>query len=340
MKKKIIIICIIIILFILVVPIRNMLWDGGTVEYKALLYKITKYHRLDQSSKSGYNDGIKIEILGFTIYNNFLENTKQEISNEELVGKWIADGTQDKIVKEIVDGKPVYVGNYSAPSYLYFNSNGTYYLETNNEFNTTQSGKYNIDNNIITFSPNNTKTDVNIVWSCELKNDNELHCNQHASIFIKDEQKNIFDNFYNDQLTKGYINIEELGQDYSLEQATKDKAVVVSDTTIANPDLLDDFIVSINTNKSAFLRLVETTIEGNLIITDIKYDKGKVLIITDNTRDEFSSEKDRKITIEEYKHIEEIFDFDKDPVVSSLIVYNDNKDESRVLLKRNNRIID
>lgn len=338
MKKKIIIICIIIILLILVVPKRNMFWDGGTVEYKALLYKITKYHKLDENSKSGYNDGIKIEILGFTIYNNFAENTKQQISNEQLVGRWIADGTQDKIVKEMVDGKPVYIGIYSAPSYLYLNSNGTYYLETNNEFNTTQSGKYNIENDMIIFSPNSTESEVNVVWNCELKND-ELNCNQYASIFVKDEQKNIFDNFYNDTLTKSYVNIEELGQDYSLEQAIKDNAVVVSNSTIANPDLLDDFIVNINTDKSAFLRLVETTIEGDLIITDIKYDNNKVLIITDNTRDEFSSEENRKITIEEYKHIEEVFDFDKDPAVSSVIVYNDNKDESRVLLKHN-RIID
>lgn len=334
MKKNLIVIVVIVILLILIIPKRTMLWDGGTVEYKSLLYKITNYHKLDESSKSGYNDGVKIEILGFTIYNNFVEKKEQKLTNEKLVGKWIADGTQDKIIKEIIDGKPVYVGNYSAPSYLYLNSDDTYYLETNNEFNTTESGKYNINNDTIVFSPNTTTTDVSVVWNCELKNDNELHCNQYASIFVKDEQKNIFDNFYNDSLTKGYINIEELGQDYSLEQATKDKAVVVSDTTIANPDLLDDFIVSINTNKSAFLRLVETTIEGDLIITDIKYDKGKVLIITDNTRDEFSSEKDRKITIEEYKHIEEIFDFDKDPVVSSLIVYNDNKDENRILLQR------
>ena len=185
MKKKIIIVCIIVILMILVIPRKTMLWDGGTVEYKSLLYKITNYHKLDESSKSGYNDGVKIEILGFTIYNNFVE--KQELTNKKLVGKWIADGTQDKIIKEIIDGKPVYIGNYSAPSYLYLNSNDTYYLETNNEFNTTESGKYNINNNTIVFSPNTTTTDVSVVWNCELKNDNELYCNQYASIFVKDE---------------------------------------------------------------------------------------------------------------------------------------------------------
>lgn len=230
MKKKIIIICIAVILLILVVPTRKMFWDGGTIEYKALLYKITKYHKLDENSKDGYNDGIKIEILGFTIYNNFVENSEQIVIDEKL------------------------------------------------------------------------------------------------------------EEFYNDSLTNGYINITELDKDYSLEEAIKDNAVVVSNNTIANPDLLDNFIVNINTGKSAFLRLVETTIEGDLIITDIKYDGNKVLIITDNTRDEFYEDSSKKISIDEYMHIEEIFNFDKDSVVSSLIVYNNNKDESRVLLKRN-RII-
>ena len=81
--------------------------------------------------------------------------------------------------------------------------------------------------------------------------------------------------------------------------------------------------------------MAQTTVEGDLIITDIKYEIDKVIVITDNTRDKFSSEEDRKITIETYKNIEEVLDLDKDPAISSLIVYNDNKEDSRVLLTRN-----
>lgn len=84
--------------------------------------------------------------------------------------------------------------------------------------------------------------------------------------------------------------------------------------------------------------MTQTTVEGDLIITDIKYEIDKVIVTTDNTRDKFSSEEDRKITIETYKNIEEVLDLDKDPAISSLIVYNDNKEDSRVLLTRN-RII-
>ena len=46
MKKKTIIFIIIVILLILLIPIPMHLNDGGTIEYKALTYKISKVHRL------------------------------------------------------------------------------------------------------------------------------------------------------------------------------------------------------------------------------------------------------------------------------------------------------
>lgn len=77
MKKKIIIAVFIIALIVLLFPIRNQLRDGGTVEYKALLYKVSKVHTLmpvDEAEASDkvkpYRDGIIIELLGFEIYNN------------------------------------------------------------------------------------------------------------------------------------------------------------------------------------------------------------------------------------------------------------------------------
>ena len=71
MKKKIIIIIIIIvILFVLLIPIPMHLNDGGTIEYKALTYKISNVHRLTGDLEKEYEDGIIIEILGVEIFNN------------------------------------------------------------------------------------------------------------------------------------------------------------------------------------------------------------------------------------------------------------------------------
>ncbi len=77
MKKKVIVVAIVIILLVLLFPIRNQLKDGGTVEYKALVYKVSKVKRLisiEEMEQEGkikeYDHGIVIEILGFEIYNN------------------------------------------------------------------------------------------------------------------------------------------------------------------------------------------------------------------------------------------------------------------------------
>ena len=55
MKKKIIIIAIVILLLILLMPFRTVLKDGGTKQYKSILYKITKLHRLNEASPTGYD---------------------------------------------------------------------------------------------------------------------------------------------------------------------------------------------------------------------------------------------------------------------------------------------
>ena len=75
MKKKVIII--VVVLFVLLFPIRLQLRDGGTVEYKALLYKVSKVNKLisieemDAEGKiKNYDKGIIIEVLGFEIFNN------------------------------------------------------------------------------------------------------------------------------------------------------------------------------------------------------------------------------------------------------------------------------
>ncbi len=77
MKKKVMIVSIVVILLILLFPIKNQLKDGGTVEYKALVYKVSKVKKLisiEEMEKEGkikeYDHGIIIEIFGFEIFNN------------------------------------------------------------------------------------------------------------------------------------------------------------------------------------------------------------------------------------------------------------------------------
>ena len=44
--------------------------DGGSVRYKALVYEVTKIHRLSPEVEDvkPYIDGVEIKILGMTVY--------------------------------------------------------------------------------------------------------------------------------------------------------------------------------------------------------------------------------------------------------------------------------
>lgn len=99
MKKKIIIAMIFVILLILLIPIPMHLKDGGTVEYKALTYKISKVHRLNNDSESGYVDGLIIDIFGKQIYNSVPINVKVFDENKET--KHIYSKTIDNVILEM-----------------------------------------------------------------------------------------------------------------------------------------------------------------------------------------------------------------------------------------------
>ena len=89
--------------------------------------------------------------------------------------------------------------------------------------------------------------------------------------------------------------LEEIPQDYPMNQAIKDGCVVMSNNAVFNKSMLDSFIDNTNVNnkdrKSDFIRFVQYTIEGDAIITDLEYKAGLGYILTtDNTRDAFGAD--------------------------------------------------
>ena len=74
MKKKAIIIVCVLLAIVLLFPIPMRLRDGGTIQYKAILYTVSDVHSLaaveEQEDGKEFNEGIIIELLGFEIFNN------------------------------------------------------------------------------------------------------------------------------------------------------------------------------------------------------------------------------------------------------------------------------
>lgn len=74
MKKKAILIMAVLLAIVLFFPIPLRLRDGGTVQYKAILYTVSDVHSLatieEQEAGIEFNEGIIIEILGLELFNN------------------------------------------------------------------------------------------------------------------------------------------------------------------------------------------------------------------------------------------------------------------------------
>ena len=68
-KRDITIIVIAVVSLILLFPIRLTYEDGGTVDYKAILYSITFWHRIDENYETGIYEATEFEIFPFNWIN-------------------------------------------------------------------------------------------------------------------------------------------------------------------------------------------------------------------------------------------------------------------------------
>ena len=122
-NKNICLIFVVVLLIIMLIPIPGKLKDGGSTEYNAVLYSVTKYHSINHESTKGYDDGWKIKILGFTIYdekNTYVEAEKNKEDKISDVVMTIKEGTLSK------DGITIVLKNNTDDEYVYGQD---YYLE-------------------------------------------------------------------------------------------------------------------------------------------------------------------------------------------------------------------
>lgn len=75
-------ILLILVIIAMLLPMKILYKDGGTVQYKALLYCYTQYHSLTvENYRAGYRTGKEIKIFGLTVYDDteFVANHTDDV---------------------------------------------------------------------------------------------------------------------------------------------------------------------------------------------------------------------------------------------------------------------
>lgn len=120
------------------------------------------------------------------------------------------------------------------------------------------------------------------------------------------EYKGITDinDFYNHSITSKYQDLRTLPESYSKEQAQKDNCFIIG-AMVHNDNLYSEFMDKYSKKENAFIRVVQSTIEGDIFIIDVLYEarNNKIHLVKDDTRDEFSAQEDRTIKYKSYEKI-------------------------------------
>ena len=144
----------------------------------------------------------------------------------------------------------------------------------------------------------------------------------------------------NQYTSRKNVSLEELPKDYSSEQAIIDGCLIISNNNkIYNKSKLDEFLHNTSANyteqkKPSKIRIIQYTIEGQMINKDVEYrEDGKFIITTDFTRDDFSAEEDRIISSKEYSSEEYyILKSTGENLVEINLVTNEGKAEDAILI--------
>lgn len=105
------------------------------------------------------------------------------------------------------------------------------------------------------------------------------------------------DKFYSISLTRNN-DIRNLPKEYKMEDALKDGVYVNS----ISLDKAEDFLKDYRNEKSVYLRTARTTKEGELVILDVLYysPTEQLLVVIDNSRDNYASDEGERIFLIEY----------------------------------------
>ena len=247
--------------------------DGGTIEYFGLGYKVIDFNMLN-----GY-DEIKIGSWFMKYedfeneFNNYISNTKVIVNGYDNMPNITITGEDALILKQILN-EFTYDGELCDGIYSY-------------EIIIDDVEHYKVKRDCMAIERENKQTEITKIDLESIENIIENNINNKKKL-------------------------EEIPQNYPINQAVKDGCVVISNNSVFNKSKLDSFITNTNANnenrKSDFIRIIKYTIEGAPVITDLEYKAGEgYTLTTDNTRDGYAV--DTKVVIND-KLPEEFYTID------------------------------
>lgn len=110
-------------------------------------------------------------------------------------------------------------------------------------------------------------------------------CKQNETVVNDTPKTNI--ESWKQEKEKQYIGLSQLPKDYPSDLAKENGDYVDIHGEIFNEEAMTEFLKDVDNSKTAYIRTVAYTIEGDPIITDFSYNGEKFMAQIDNTRDKY-----------------------------------------------------
>ena len=150
---------------------------------------------------------------------------------------------------------------------------------------------------------------------------------ENMNLNTLDDKENWLNQIYQTKAAGAYQDIRELPQNYKYEDAVRDNCYINSifDNTKTNRKLYNEFNMKLKNKQTAFIRVVQTTGVGDLVIADVLYDSksDRIYLVKDDTRDRYLSLAESIISIRQYAQSGEW----EDSGERSWILYNKHPDD-------------
>jgi hypothetical protein len=129
------------------------------------------------------------------------------------------------------------------------------------------------------------------------------------------------------EIDANFKNLDLLADDYSLADAKKDGSYIILEDEIINESSYDEFLENVSKNNPSTLRIVTTTTDGALIITDLDYlSDGTYKVTYDDTRDP-NTKNQNSIIAYKYQHLgiykEKLYAYNGTKITKSMLNTSD-----------------